>query len=414
MLYAVPAHAQWQITTYKQINGQPFITSMAIADQYYTGALPTRFVATGTVTQADLFESGGPGQFTVNNPFPGMDQNTGPGDTDDFTARISGTLVVTAGTYNFWTDSDDGNRFRLDLNQNGTFEDATESIVPDGGLQGAGDPTNPAAAERSGDIVLAAGNYKFEVTMFERGGGASIDAGYRAVGGFGGGVQKLLGDSSSGIGATGPFSIRVVGGTSGQGAGPQIVNYAGADALRTSPNQAGFPVTEMRPVFNITDSGGQADFTGDQGAPGLGAPDANDDDDFVAVGRGILVVPVGGLNGVIFRSNTDDGGRLLIDLNHDGDFDDAGEGVIVHDVLQGPTNTDSAPINLAAGNYLMEYSFFERGGGAEGEVSANTGSGFRLLGDTANGGLQVNAVPEPGTLSVLALGGMTLLRRRRK
>ncbi len=137
LVMTATAHGQWTVTTYNQIVGHPEITSMAIADQYFSGARPQRFNATSQVAAVDLFESGGPGQFTINNPFPGLDNLPAVGDTNDYTARVTGTLVVnTAGPYDFLTDSDDGNRFRLDLNQNGTFEDATESIVPDGGLQG--------------------------------------------------------------------------------------------------------------------------------------------------------------------------------------------------------------------------------------------------------------------------------------
>ena len=38
------AQADWTITTYKQIPGNTTeITTMVIADQYFTGGLPTRF-----------------------------------------------------------------------------------------------------------------------------------------------------------------------------------------------------------------------------------------------------------------------------------------------------------------------------------------------------------------------------------
>lgn len=399
LLGASSARADWTITTYKQIPGNPGISSMAIADEYFTGARATRFEGTSTVPQVDLFESGGPGQFTINHPFPGLDNLPAAGDTNDYTARVTGTLVVnTAGMYDFFTDSDDGNRFRIDLNQNGTFEDATESVVPDGGLQGTG------TAERSGLINLAAGNYNFEVSFFEAGGGASIDAGYRAGGA---GTQYVIGDATGGIGMVGQANVRAVGAQTG----PNIVNFATADALRTIPNAPGFPVTELRDVFNITDSGATGFFTGDQGAPGLGAPDANDDDDFVVVGRGFLVVPAGGVTAV-FRSNTDDGGRLLIDTNQNGSLADPSDVIILQDALQGPTDTDSAPITLAAGQYLTEYTWFERGGGGEGEISVRTGNrtAFVLLGQqngVASGAtLDIVTIPEPASA---ALAGMMAL-----
>jgi hypothetical protein len=292
------AHGAWLVTTYNQIVGNPEITSMAIADQYYSGALPTRFVATGTVPQVDIWENGGNGQFLNNNAMPGLDgagSGGGAGDTNDYTARVTGTLVVAAdATYHFFTDSDDGNRFRLDLDRNGTFEDATESLVPDGGLQGAGNPGD-ATTESSdtlfpGGIALTAGNYNFEASFFERGGGASIDVGYTRGVSPTRAVLGAAGAPGLGISLLAPPEIRVVGAAVPTG-GPDITNFAQADALRTGPNQPGFPVSEFRNVFNISDSGGDGDFVNDEGAPGLGAPGASDDDDYLVVGVGYLVVP---------------------------------------------------------------------------------------------------------------------------
>jgi hypothetical protein len=410
------ANAAWLVTTYNQVVGNPDVTSLAIADSYYTGARPSRFVGTSTVTQVDLGQGAG-GQFAINNPFPGLDNIPSATDTDDFTARIWGTLTVgTAATYDFFTDSDDGNRFRLDLNQNGIYEDVTESIVPDGGLQGQGAP------ERSGAIPLAVGNYNFEVTLFERGGGAGIDAGYRIDGLP---TQYVLGDATGGIGMLAPADVRTVGALKG-GNGPDVINFAVADALRTGPNEPGFPKSEFRNVFNISDSGGDGDFVNDEGAPGLGAPGASDDDDFLVTGLGYLVVPAGGVTGAIFRSNTDDGGRLLIDTNHDNDLTDPTDVVILRDALQGDTNTDSLPISLASGIYLTEYSWFERGGGGQGEVSVSLAGGaagsFYLLGDDAAArarrGLDVATVPvpEPATFMLAGLTalGLTGASRRRQ
>jgi hypothetical protein len=173
-------------------------------------------------------------------------------------------------------------------------------------------------------------------------------------------------------------------------------------------------------VFNLHDSGGDAVFPGGTGPPGLGAGGATDDNDFLVVGRGVLLVPAAGINNAVFRSNTDDGGRLRIDRNRDGDFGDAGELVINDDVLAGPHNFDSAPVSLVAGRYAIEYSWFEAGGGAEGEVSVRlTPTGpFTLLGDNAavaaGTGLDVLLIPEPTTmvLVVVCMLGLAGIRRR--
>ena len=282
------AQAQWTITTYKQNPSliHPEITTMAIADEYFAGTRPTRFVGTSTVPQVDLAEGTG-GQFAINHPFPGIDNLPAVGDTNDYTARITGTLVVnTAASYDFFTDSDDGNRFRLDINRNGTFE-ANESIVPDGGLQGAGMPERSTGLRNGvvdpgffpAGISLATGNYPFEASFYERGGGANFDAGYNVNGST---TQFVLGNAAGGIGLLGgSANVRNV----GANVSGTLTNFAQANALRTVPNQPGFPQSGVFEVFNIQDSGGDGDFLNDSGAPGLGAPNANDDDDFLVVGQ---------------------------------------------------------------------------------------------------------------------------------
>jgi hypothetical protein len=422
-LVASQAQGQWTITTYKRAaQNPPPITTMAIADQYFSGAFPTRFMGESTITMIDLFENGGQGQFTVNNPFPGLDKNIGPTDTDDFAVRVTGALVVAAdNNYNFFTDSDDGTQLRIDLDRNGSFQDATELVVDANYLQGSGNPGDLTQVDRSPNqmIPLTAGNYNFEVKFFERGGGGGVDVGYRR------GTSPtalVLGAPQLGISLAAPAQVKVVGAAVGP-APPPINNFADANLLRNSPNGPGFPARGTFDVFNTVDSGGDGDFPNGSGLPGLGDAGANDDEDFVAVGTGILVVPAGGISGAVFRSNTDDGGRLLIDVNRDGDLLDAADLIINDDVLSGPHNFNSAPVSLSAGRYLIEYSWFERGGGAEGEVSvslAGMAGPFTLLGDNAavaaGTGLDVALIPEPATVVLVGLSvwGLAGVLRRRK
>jgi hypothetical protein len=377
------AQALWTITTYLSKLGSPQITSTAVADKYLSGELPARFTDMGTIPEVDFFESGGTGQFTIDHPFPGIDFNEADGSTSDFVTQVTGTLVVnTAGPYDFFTDTDDGNRLRIDLDQDGTFEDVgppRESVVTDLGLQGAGAP------ERSPLVNLAQGEYKFEFTTWERGGGASGEAGYRPrPPGMPIGMQTVFGDASGGIALkNGSAMVRTVGADlDAVPPGPDLLTLADAEVLRNNPAdmEPGFPKTGVYDTFNFLDTGTDGLFTRGVRPPGVAEAGIADADDFYVVGTGTLVVPTAKDN-VIFRVNSDDGQRLLIDLNRDGDLADAGDLVIEDDVLSGPHNVDSDPINLAAGEYKIEYGFFERAGGAEGEISVFLGTIYRLLGD---------------------------------
>ena len=94
--------------------------------------------------------------------------------------------------------------------------------------------------------------------------------------------------------------------------------------------------------------------------------------------RATAVLVVGSQGEYTFNINNDDGGRLRIDLNNDGDFDDAGETIINDDTQHGPT-TFTAEKVLSAGTYPIEYIYFERGGGAAGEVFFTNDNGQNAL-----------------------------------
>ena len=99
-------------------------------------------------------------------------------------------------------------------------------------------------------------------------------------------------------------------------------------------------------------------------------------DDFVIRATAVLLVASTGE--YTFNINNDDGGRLRIDLNNDGDFTDAGETVINDDALHAAT-TFTAEKVVNAGTYPIEYVYFERGGGASGEVFYTSEGGQNTL-----------------------------------
>ncbi len=123
---------------------------------------------------------------------------------------------------------------------------------------------------------------------------------------------------------------------------------------------------------------------------------------------GYLSIPVSGP--WTFGVNSDDGSRLRIDINNDGDFNDAGENVIVDDAGHGAQDIYGRVAPLSAGSHRFELVYFENYGGDEVEFFAQRGTftawntGFRLVGDTANGGLAV-ATPSDGS----ANGGGTAM-----
>ncbi|RYD36805.1 MAG: hypothetical protein EOP86_05040, partial [Verrucomicrobiaceae bacterium] len=146
--------------------------------------------------------------------------------------------------------------------------------------------------------------------------------------------------------------------------------------------------TRIRQVINLLGDGGDGRFTSGNQA-------------FVLPGEthglraaGYLSIPTAGA--WTFGINSDDGARLRIDINNDGDFNDAGENVIVDDSGHGAQDIFGRVASLSAGSHRFELVYFENYGGDEVEFFAQKGSfttwntGFRLVGDTANGGLAVS------------------------
>jgi hypothetical protein len=159
-----------------------------------------------------------------------------------------------------------------------------------------------------------------------------------------------------------------------------------AEAVIITPSQQAGVFSENRSVVNYMNTGGGAHFASDATFPGLTIN--VDADDFVLEATGILTIPVAGT--WTFGVNSDDGFRATIGTN-----------TFLFPSPRGPADT-FATFNLNAGEYPVRLVFYERSGGAEVEFFVAQGthtsfnSNFRLVGDSANGGLAVKSLPASG------------------
>ncbi len=169
-------------------------------------------------------------------------------------------------------------------------------------------------------------------------------------------------------------------------------NLAALDAaLAGTPNPPTLSAnTQIRSYINLLGDGGDGRF-------GVNQNFALPGDTHGLRATGFLSIPTAGAWTI--GVNSDDGSRLRVDLNNDGDYLDANEVLILDDTGHGAQDIFSTR-TLAVGSYRFEFSYFENAGGDEVEFFAQAGThtawntGFRLIGDTANGGLAVSTTPD--------------------
>ncbi|MCU0751315.1 MAG: chitobiase/beta-hexosaminidase C-terminal domain-containing protein, partial [Akkermansiaceae bacterium] len=145
--------------------------------------------------------------------------------------------------------------------------------------------------------------------------------------------------------------------------------------LPTSDPRILSSTSQLMPTLNLLGDGGDGNYEFNQVPPGNGG------DDYLIVATGILTIPTAGV--YTFGINSDDGSRLRI-----------GSTVVIYDdTYHGPEDRFGT-ISLTAGQHSFEVIMFEGGGGdsveffaAPGNLSAFNPALFRLVGDTANGGL---------------------------
>lgn len=157
-----------------------------------------------------------------------------------------------------------------------------------------------------------------------------------------------------------------------------------AEAVLNGVNALDY-LTGIRPVVNFVGGGDDARF--DNGMPTL---HGGDQENYAIRATGTLVIPNTGP--WTFHVNSDDGFRLRID----------GQQVMVFEGGRGPGDSFGTR-TLSAGTHFLELTYFEGGGGDEVELSAAPGTHtsfsaalFRLIGDTANGGLTILTAPTGG------------------
>src|SRR6266568_3593112 len=162
-----------------------------------------------------------------------------------------------------------------------------------------------------------------------------------------------------------------------------VCDLATAQGVITTPAQQSAVYSENAPVINYFNTGGASNYGNDRTFPGftIGA----DQDNFVIEATATITIPAAG--NWTFGVNSDDGFSLTI-----------GNVSMSFPSPRGPGDTLQTFNFPAAGDYKLRLVYYECGGGSEVELYAAQGSlaawnptDFRLVGDTAAGGLAVRA-----------------------
>ncbi len=176
-----------------------------------------------------------------------------------------------------------------------------------------------------------------------------------------------------------------------------IRSLAAARNLINTPSLQRGSHRETSRVINYLDGGNAGRFGNDNPFPGASGVNVGEDR-FVVEIEGIVRIPGPGV--YTFGVNSDDGFSLSIEGTTVAFFDD----------LRGATDTLGTYNFPSAGDYRVQMIYFENGSAASVEFWAAQGSHttfnghFRLVGDTANGGLAVrmNNGPNDGPDAVFA------------
>src|SRR6266545_929315 len=162
-----------------------------------------------------------------------------------------------------------------------------------------------------------------------------------------------------------------------------VGSLTAAEGVISNPAQQSAVYGENAPVINYFNTGSSAHYSGDRTFPGFTI--GSDVEDYVIEATATVTIPAAG--DWTFGVNSDDGFGLTI-----GSFN------VSFPNPRGSADTLATFSFPAAGDYALRLVFYERGGGSEVELFAAQGNyafwdatNFRLVGDTANGGLAVKA-----------------------
>ena len=198
-------------------------------------------------------------------------------------------------------------------------------------------------------------------------------------------TQKNFNDSGWMAGATGVGYESAVAGfaVNNYVASVSVCSLPAADAVISDVAQQLAVYSENTAVLNYFNTGGPGHYDGDTTFPGLTIN--QDQENFVTEATATITIPAPG--NWTFGVSSDDGFRLEID-GFTMSYPDP----------RGPDDTLQTFNFPAAGDYALRLVFYECGGGSEVELFAAPGSfsswnstNFRLVGDTAGGGLAVKS-----------------------
>ena len=178
----------------------------------------------------------------------------------------------------------------------------------------------------------------------------------------------------------------------------QISNFATADAVIDGGPELAYSFAANYTTSNTFDNGDGGNFGGGIQVQGMPAGDNND---FAFVALANFTVNTTG--SYIFGNNTDDGSRLRLSING-GAYTE----IITDNVLSGPHDAFSAPIALTLGDTIaLDWMWFERGGGAEGESFYSRDAGPNALWEDATQGLTLSGGQYAGTVYKAVAFGST-------